>query len=80
MGQMDDGSECLLCELWQDLDSADELHLCCRNVKTRLHGCSHDEGQVMNDERNKNTHTTANSCPTKTHPQTITGIHQGAIL
>ena len=29
MGQMNDGSECLLCELWQDFDSADDLNKCC---------------------------------------------------
>ena len=30
MGQMPDGTLCLLCEQWQDLDSADDLHLCCK--------------------------------------------------
>lgn len=33
MGQMPDGTQCLLCELFQDLDSADELHLCCRECR-----------------------------------------------
>ena len=33
MGQMPDGTQCLLCELWQDLDSADELHLCCKECR-----------------------------------------------
>ncbi len=29
MGKMNDGSECVMCELYQDLDSWDDLHLLC---------------------------------------------------
>ncbi len=36
MGQMKDGSECLLCEQYQDLDSADELHLCCKDCQEEI--------------------------------------------
>jgi hypothetical protein len=36
MGQMNDGSECLVCELWQDLDSADDLDMCCKECREEI--------------------------------------------
>ena len=36
MGQMTDGTECLLCELWQDLDSADDLDKCCAECRGEI--------------------------------------------
>ena len=35
MGQMNDGSECLLCELWQDVDE-EELYLCCEVCQSEI--------------------------------------------
>lgn len=35
-GKMNDGTQCLVCELWQDLDSADELHLCCKECQDEI--------------------------------------------
>ena len=36
MGQMNDGSECLLCELWQDVDDKSDLELCCRECREEI--------------------------------------------
>lgn len=36
MGQMNDGSECLLCELWQDVDDKDDLELCCKECRSEI--------------------------------------------
>lgn len=36
MGRMNDGTECLLCEQWQDLDSADDLDMCCRDCQSEI--------------------------------------------
>jgi len=36
MGRMNDGTECLLCELWQDLDSADDLDECCKECREEI--------------------------------------------
>jgi hypothetical protein len=36
MGQMNDGTECLLCELWQDLDSSDDLDKCCKECRSEI--------------------------------------------
>ena len=35
MGQMTDGTECLLCELWQDVDE-EELYLCCEVCQSEI--------------------------------------------
>ena len=50
MGQMPDGTLCLLCELWQDIDDESDLELCCKNAGARLLGHPHDDGQVMSDD------------------------------
>lgn len=36
MGQMNDGSECLLCELWQDVDDESDLELCCKECRSEI--------------------------------------------
>jgi len=34
--KMNDGSECLLCELWQDVDDKSDLELCCRECREEI--------------------------------------------
>lgn len=36
MGQMTDGTECLLCELWQDVDDESDLELCCKECRGEI--------------------------------------------
>ena len=49
MGQMTDGTECLLCELWKTLTVLTTWTSVVLNAGARLLGRLHDEGQVMND-------------------------------
>lgn len=36
MGLMTDDTLCLLCEQYQDLDSMDDLHLCCKDCQEEI--------------------------------------------
>ncbi len=53
MGQMNDGSECLLCELWQDVDDESDLELCCKECRGEIAWAFARRRQVMNDVRTK---------------------------